>query len=232
MRSPSIQKTAAVSLLLHLTILVLSVVLINFSKNVVMPSPYTVSLVSSYAGRSSGESVQKAEEPKSTAVEKAKSPEVSKEVSKEVTKTDKKADEKRIEDIMSELSAKDRLKRNAELRKKMAAISVKGSSAKSGGKPSEKAGPVGSGGASYNDIIGAEIGAQIIYPETGESQLATHVLVRILKDGTIQIKNIEKKSGNILFDRAAISAITKASPVSPPPNEMEVVLQLHPYGGK
>jgi TonB family protein len=228
MRGPSLQKTAAVSVLLHLTILILSVVLINYSKNVVMPSPYIVNLVGPFRGRSSGESVPRVEEPKSTAVEKAKSPEES----KVVTKTDKKADEKRIKDIMSELSAKNRLKRNSELRKKMAAISVKGSSAKSGGKSSEKAASTGGGGASYNDIIGAEIGAQIIYPETGESQLATHVLVRILKDGTIQIKNIEKKSGNILFDRAAISAINKASPVSPPSNEMEVVLQLHPYGGK
>ena len=62
MRGPSLQKTAAVSVLLHLTILVLSVVLINYSKNVVIPSPYTVSLVSSSKGRSSGESVKKAEE--------------------------------------------------------------------------------------------------------------------------------------------------------------------------
>jgi TonB family protein len=227
MRGPSIQKTAAVSVLLHLIILVLSVVLINYSKNVVMPSPYTVSLVSPSRGRSSGESVQKAAEPKLTEVEEAKSPEES----KEVTKTEKKADEKRIEEIMSELSAKNRLKRSSELRKKMAAISVKGSSAKSVGK-TVKAGSAGGGGSSYNDIIAAEIGSQIIYPETGESQLATHVLVRILKDGTLQIMNIEKKSGNILFDRAAISAINKASPVTPPSNEMEVVLQLHPYGGK
>ena len=69
MRGPSLQKTAAVSLLLHLTFLVLSVVLINYSKNVFIPSPYTVSLVSPSKGRSSGESVQKAEEPKSAAAE-------------------------------------------------------------------------------------------------------------------------------------------------------------------
>jgi colicin import membrane protein len=228
MRGPSIQKTAAVSVLLHLAVLVLSVVLINYSKNVFIPSPYTVNLVSSSKGRSSGERVQKAEEPKSKAVEKAKSPE---EI-KEVTKTDKKADDERLKNIMSELSAKNRLKLNSDLRKRMAAISVKGSSAKSVSKAPGKSGSAGGGGASYNDIIAAQIGAQIIYPETGEGQLATHVLVRILKDGTIRIMNVEKKSGNILFDRAAINAINKANPVTPPPDEMEVVLQLHPYGGK
>jgi hypothetical protein len=91
MRGPSIQKTAAVSALLHLTILVLSSILINYSKNVVIPSPYTVSLVSSSRGRSSGERVQKAEGPKPTAAEKVMSPEES----KEVTKTDK-SDEKEL----------------------------------------------------------------------------------------------------------------------------------------
>ena len=222
MRGPSIQKTAAVSVLLHLTILVLSVVIINYSKNVVMPSPYTVSLVSSSRGRSSGESVQKAEEPKSTAVEKAKSPEES----KEVTKTDKKADEKIFNERMSTLEAIAKLKRNKELRKKMAAISVKGSGAKSGVRSSEKAEPAGGPKGTAEDIYRAKITEEIqsewIYPEYMKKDHQAVVSVTIRKDGTLLDPKIEKKSGDLFFDNSVLKAVIKASPVTPPPSGMEM----------
>jgi len=222
MRGPSIQKTVAVSVLLHLTILVLSVVIINYSKNVVMPSPYTVSLVSSSRGRSSGESVQKAEEPKSTAVEKAKSPEES----KEVTKTDKKADEKIFNERMSALEAIAKLKRNKELRKKMAAISVKGSGAKSGVRSSGKAGPAGGPKGTAEDIYRAKITEEIqsewIYPEYMKKDHQAVVSVTIRKDGTLLDPKIEKKSGDLFFDNSVLKAVIKASPVTPPPSGMEM----------
>ena len=222
MRGPSIQKTAAVSVLLHLTIIVLSVVIINYSKNVVMPSPYTVSLVSSSRGRSSGESVQKAEEPKSKAVEKAKSPEES----KEVTKTDKKADEKIFNERMSALEAIAKLKRNKELRKKMAAISVKGSGAKSGVRSSEKAEPAGGPKGTAEDIYRAKITEEIqsewIYPEYMKKDHQAVVSVTIRKDGTLLDPKIEKKSGDVFFDNSVLKAVIKASPVTPPPSGMEM----------
>ena len=83
--------------------------------------------------------LKKLKNKQSTSVEKAKSPEES----KEVPKTDKKADEKMFNERMSALEAIAKLKRNKDLRKKMAAISVKGSGAKAGVKASEKAGPAG-----------------------------------------------------------------------------------------
>ena len=183
MRGPSIRKTVAVSMVLHLLLLALSVVLLNYTKNVVMPSPYTVSLVSSSRGRSSGERVQKAEEPKSTAVEKAKSPEES----KEVTKTDKKADEKRIEDKMSELSAKHRLKTHSELMKKMAAISIRGSGVKSTSRPSEKQGAPGGQKLTPTDMYIAKISDEIWsawnLPGERKKDLEAIVSVTIRKDG-------------------------------------------------
>lgn len=222
MRGPSIQRTVAVSVLLHLTVLVLSVVLINYSKNVFTPSPYTVSLVSSYKGRSSGERVQKAEEPKATAVEKAKSPEES----REVAKTDKKADEERLKNIMSELSAKNRLKRNSELKKKMAAISVRGSGAKSGARSSEKAGPAGGPKGTADDMYRAKITEEIqrewIYPEYMKKDHQAIVSVTIRKDGTLLDPKVEKKSGDLFFDNSVLKAVIKASPVTPPPSGMEM----------
>jgi colicin import membrane protein len=232
MRGPSIQKTAAVSLLLHLTILVLAVVLINYSKNVVMPSPYTVSLVSPSKGRSSGESAQKAAEPKSTEVEEAKSPEES----KEVTKTEKKADEKDLNNKLASLKAKadaiDKIARNKVLRKEIAEISVKAGGTKSIAKPSEKEGAAGGSKAalfdSYYAKITGEIRQEWIYPDMGKKQLEAVVSVLIRRDGTITVQGIEKSSGDLLFDRSALKAVTKASPVTPPPYEMEIGIRFYP----
>jgi colicin import membrane protein len=227
MRGPSIQKTAAVSVLLHLTILVLSVALINYSKNVVMPSPYTVSLVSLSKGLSSGESVQKAEGPKSTPVEEVKSPEET----KEATKTDKKADEKRFNEKMSELEAIAKLKRKKELRKKIAEISVKAGGTKSSAKLSKEGatgGPKGTLFDSYYAKIIEEIRQEWVYPDMGKKQLEAVVSVLIRKDGTITVQSMEKSSGDLLFDRSALKAVTKSSPVSAPPYEMEIGIRFYP----
>jgi len=222
MRGPSIQKTAAVSVLLHLTVLVLSVVLIDYSKNVVMPSPYTVSLVSSFKGRSSGESVQKAEEPKSTAVEKAKSPEES----KEVIKTDKKADDERLNERKSELEAIAKLKRNKELRRKIAEISGRAGVVKSPSRSSGKQGAAGGQKGTTADMYIAKISDEIwqewSYPEYMKKDLQAIVSVAIRKDGTLMDPRVEKKSGDLFFDNSVLKAIIKASPVTPPPSGMEM----------
>ena len=223
MREPSIQKTAAVSALLHLTIVVISVVLINYSKDVVMSSPYTVSLVSSSRERSSGESLQqKAETPKSTPVETAKRPEES----KEVTKADKKADDKRLDERMSVLEALAKVKRIKEIRKKMAAISVRGSGAKSGVRSSEKAGPAGGPKGTAADMyrvkITEEIQREWIYPDYMKKDHQAIVSVTIRKDGTLMDPRVEKKSGDLFFDNSVLKAVIKASPVTPPPSGMEM----------
>ena len=231
MRGSSIRKTAAISFLLHLFFLALSVVLISYSKNAVRPSPYTVSLVSSSKGRSSAVSVQKAEEPKSTAVEKTKN-EKSPEKSKEVTKTDKKADEKRFNESMSELEAIAKLKRKKEIRKKIAEISGKAGAAKSAARPSEKQGEAGGQKGTPTDMYIAKISDEIwrewSWPGEGKKDLEAVVSVTIKRDGDIKINGIEKSSGNLSFDRSALQAITKAKPVTPPLYEMEIGIRFTP----
>lgn len=232
MREPSIQKTTAISALLHLVLLVLSVVLINYSKNVVLPSPYTVSLVSPSKGRSPGESVPKLEESKSTAVEKAKSPEES----KEVTKTDKKAEEKDLDKTLASLKAKadaiDKIARNKELRKKMAEISGKAGGTKSTVRPFDKQGAAGGQKGTPTEMYIAKISDEIWrewrWPDTGEKNLEAIILVKINRDGYITVQEKEKASGNLLFDRSVLQAITKASPVTPPLYEMEVGIRFTP----
>jgi outer membrane biosynthesis protein TonB len=227
MRGPSIQKTAAVSLMLHLMSLVLSVILINYSKNVVMPSPFTVSLVSPSKGRSSGEPVYNVGEPKSIAVEKAKSPD---EI-KEVTKTVKKTDEKRLNERMSELEAIAKLKRNKEIRTKIAEISGKASIAKSTARPSDKQGPAG-GKGTPTDMYIAKISAEIWnawgFPGERKKGLEAVVSVTIRRDGTIKINDFEKRSGDPLFDKSVLKALTYASPVTRPEDEMEIGIRFKP----
>jgi TonB family protein len=48
------------------------------------------------------------------------------------------------------------------------------------------------------------------------------------KDGTLSGVKIEKASGDRFFDRSALNAVTKASPVSPPPYEMEIGIRFYP----
>ena len=52
--------------------------------------------------------------------------------------------------------------------------------------------------------------------------------IKILKDGTTIVQNIEKSSGNSLFDRSALKALAKASPLPPPPYEMEIGVRFYP----
>ena len=226
MREPSLLKIAAVSLLLHLTLLVFSVVLIQYSKNVVMPSPYTVSLVNPENARRSGPPVSR-----SRAVE-SRMPETEKPVkeSKTMIDTSKKDDQKRIDDRMTELASKKKVENIVKLR---SVISVKGSSIKSPARPSanEEAPAGGSKAAlvdNYYGKITEEIRREWVYPDMGKKGLAAVVSVLIRRDGTVTVQGIEKSSGDLLFDRSALKAVLKASPVSPPPYEMEIGINFYP----
>jgi colicin import membrane protein len=81
---------------------------------------------------------------------------------------------------------------------------------------------------SYYTKITNEIWQEWVYPDTGEEGLETIVFVKIAKDGTVRVKGIEKSSSNILFDRSALTALAKASPVTPPPYEMEIGIRFYP----
>ena len=65
-------------------------------------------------------------------------------------------------------------------------------------------------------------------PGAGKKGLETIVAIRILKDGTVIVQRIEKKSGNTLFDRSALQALAKANPLPPPPYEMEIGVKFYP----
>jgi colicin import membrane protein len=230
MRAPSIKKTAAVSSLLHLAFLVLSVFLINYSKTVVTPSPYTVSLVNPANTRSAGPPVSKSPGPASPAAEKEKA--VKEKPVKESVKMPEastKNNEKRLDDRLTELASKKKVERIVKLR---SVISVQSSGIKSPVGPAGSRKAVGDSKGSlfdsYYGKITEEIRGEWIYPDMGKKDLEAIVSVLIRRDGTITVQGVEKSSGDLLFDRSALKAVTKASPVSPPPYEMEIGIRFYP----
>lgn len=80
---------------------------------------------------------------------------------------------------------------------------------------------------SYYALITQKIWSQWVYPELSTSGLEIIISIKIDKDGKIISREIEKSSGNRLFDRSAIKAVTNASPLPAPPFEMEIGVRFH-----
>jgi outer membrane biosynthesis protein TonB len=242
MSAPSLQKTAAVSAALHLAIFFLSFIVLKHTSQMHLPSPYVVRLVDmrSVSQKNAGSPAKKAVSPvkESAPAKDTVKPEKKAAVVKEPlmpaekgpqkkSKPDK-IDEQRIEDSLEAIRAKNNIKKIVALR---SMISIGKTPGRDNSKtPSNAfdnaAGTVGE--ATYIDKIYEEISNVWACPDIGEKSLEAIVAVRIMRDGTIEMQAIEKKSGNRLFDRCVLEAISLASPVSPPPYEMEIGIRFYP----
>lgn len=224
MNGPSLQRLTVLSLVFHLTFFLAVFFAIKQSSRFVMPSPYVVSLVGS-EGKTEGKSDTRAVEQTRT-----QSPAITKETKSatEKTTTVNKAEEKYLSEQIAALKAKKDVERIVKLRN---VISLKGSSE---GKPaSSLQGAAGKGGGSLIDDYYAKITNDIHknwqWPSAmTDKNLEAIISIRIMKDGSVQVTRIEKSSGNGLFDRSALRAIAKASPVTPPPYEMEIGVRFYP----
>lgn len=81
---------------------------------------------------------------------------------------------------------------------------------------------------SYYALITRKIWSEWIYPESNSSGLEVIIAVKIDRDGKVVSREIEKSSGDTLFDRSALKAISKASPLPPPPTEIEIGIRFYP----
>ena len=222
MNGPSLQRLTVLSLVFHLTFFLAVFVAIKQSSRFVMPSPYVVSLVGS-EGKAEGKSDTRAVEQTRT-----QSPAVTKETKSatEKTKTVNKAEEQYVSERIAEIQAKKKIEKIVNLRN---VISLKRSGE---GKPLSSQGAAGKGGGSLMDDYYAKVTKAIwqnwIFPETADKNLEAIISIRIMKDGDVKVTRIEKSSGNGLFDRSALRAIAKASPVTPPPYEMEIGVRFYP----
>jgi colicin import membrane protein len=232
MRGPSLQKATIVSFALHLTVFLAAVLILRHSSRMVMPAPYTVSLVSpdvikgfdKSADINKGTEVDKGKEEK--VVQEAKesvAPSTSIKKSKKEIAKEKEMLEKKI----SAIAAKKKIEKIIKLR---SVISLKASGDKR--SSNEKTASVSPGkGASSDDYytkITKEIRQQWGYPNVGKKDIEAVVSIKILRDGTAIVQKIEKSSGNSIFDKSALRALAKASPLPPPPYEMEIGVRFYP----
>lgn len=81
---------------------------------------------------------------------------------------------------------------------------------------------------SYAALISDKIKREWIYPPALDSaNLETIISFRVDREGKVFSQKIEKPSGNTFFDRSAIKAVLKASPLPPPVVEEEIEVRFH-----
>ncbi len=227
MKGPSLQKTAVLSAGLHITFFLVAFIVLKQSNTMMMPSPYVVNLVSpgnNTVGRTSAAPrVTAPTAPQKTAVHEESR-------RKDSPGFDEKKAERLIDERIAALQAKQRIKKIVEIRREVGAIQGRDVSGKNRAAAAIAAAGAGQGGAeaTYIDKITGEIHDEWQWPDYMKKELEAVVSIKIQRDGTISDVRFEKKSGDRFFDRAALQAIAKASPVTPPPYEMEIGLRFYP----
>jgi TonB family protein len=228
MKEPSLQKTTALSLAIHISFLCVALLLLRQSNKHVMPSPYVVTLVSPAALKGKTMDIRESKglsKPlKDTSVVEAVPKQ---DMKKENLKKRDKKMEKVVEERIAAIAAKKKVERLVKLRSEIS-LKASSNSNKDGSETTLSQAGKGSLFDEYYTRIRKEIWQQWVFPDFGQKNLEAIIAIRIMKDGTISIQKIEKSSGNSFFDKSAIKALTKASPLSPPPYEMEMGVRFYP----
>jgi colicin import membrane protein len=218
MRNPSLQYSAFVSFLIHATLIISSVFFFKQSKQISLHQPIIVNLISqetSISGNNTNH-VELSHQLEDTLKNSNKFNIKSK---KDFTE-----EKELIERKISAIAAKKKIENIVRLRSIL--ISSKVGTVKN--IPLQNVNMNTSGNVSGNvfDDYFAKITKQIwqqwIYPDIGKKNVEAIISIKILKNGTLIIQNIEKSSGNPLFDKSALKALTKANPLPPPPYEIEI----------
>jgi colicin import membrane protein len=203
----------------------------------VMPDAYTVNLVSPNVLPQ----IDKTENPatgQKTETRQNKEPAPVSEVPRKNIKENSREDAKERESVerkISLLAAKKKVEKQFSSRK---VISLKAGGEKPG--PVSKSGPVkavssavtkgASASEDYYSRVVDEIRQQWVWAsaDSGRRNIEAIVSIKILKDGTAIVQKVEKSSGNTLFDKSALRALAKASPLPPPPYEIEIGVRFYP----
>lgn len=225
MKEPSLQITAILSLVIHISFFFMALMLMKQSTHFIMPSPYIVSLVSTEVADTGAPG-------KEAAAVSGEEPAPLMSLPSKTLKKVKPADDTKqyAENRIAAMEATRKAKNILKLRN---IISIKNSGDSeediTGISGAEENGEEGGVLVSYERKIGLEIWQYYtVMPEIKGKNLETIISVTVMQDGTIRINKVEKSSGNIIFDRSVLKAISKASPVSRPPYEMEIGLRFTP----
>lgn len=227
MREPNILSITIISFVMHMVFITVALIVIKQSNRIPLPTPYIVNLV--------GPIIEKTTAP--TTAEETSTAETesnAKMVTDFSAPVKKKTDDKDktneyIEDRIAELKAKKKVHTIVKLRN-VVALSHSSGFEKNNTEPAQKSANSGSviSGISYGEKIGEEIRQYWAFPSIGAEELEAVISITVHADGKIKINKVEKSSGNPIFDRSALNAINKASPVTPPPYEMEIGFRFKP----
>ncbi|HXW68524.1 MAG TPA: cell envelope integrity protein TolA [Dissulfurispiraceae bacterium] len=233
MKEQGLFNALTLSFLLHITVITLSFLLGRGLYTHKPANPYIVSLVSP-AQTSGSEEVSR-----SGGALKAAAPEIAKPAAEKPrvslhreTPRKKESDTAIVKNRIEELRAIQKLERLAALRKIIDIGAGRGAPQSKNSSVSKNTltgnGGATAGGGDYYSLVEGKIRQQWIYPETLDTDLETVVSIRVARDGSITIERVEKGSGNPLFDRSVLRAITLASPLPQPLKEMEIGIRFRP----
>ncbi len=226
----TLEKTLFLSVLLHAVIL--SALTVAFKKPLIIPKPFDVELVSSDEGQPKA-AVEVKNTPSQVAVKPQSAPVVEKKPAMPAVKTapEKKSSRpsREEEDLVKEALANVQEKtiinngmnlvenRVKKLKGKLI-ITKKQKSAKTAGG----AGLAGSGansqlGAYENKLVQC-IKRHWIFPDQKTHGIEGTITIEVLKDGTVNYKDFDKRSGNALFDSSVVRAVQMTGKCMPPPD--------------
>ncbi len=232
MKTSGIYSAFTFSVFLHVLIVAAAFVIARHSSLYKIPSAYIVTIVDSTAVNSQQSAVSS--QPPEAEVRDSKPQDVkpktqSMDASPKLKDISKK-DEMTVKERIEALQAKKRIEKMAALRKM---VDIGGQKSlpqgKTGGvlQGSSKQ-EVTTGSGDYYSMVINKIRQQWIFPESIDKDLLAIITIKIARDGSVTIGRMEQSSGNALFDRSALRAISKASPLPPPPQEMEMGVRFRP----
>jgi TonB family protein len=225
MKTSGIYSAFTFSVFLHVLIVAAAFVIARHSSLYKIPSAYIVTIVDSAAVSSQPPEAEVRDSKPQDVKPKTQSMDASPKL-KDISKKDEMTVKERIE----ALQAKKRIEKMAALRKM---VDIGGQKSlpqgKTGGalQGSSKQ-EVTTGSGDYYSVVINKIRQQWIFPESIDRDLLAIITIKIARDGSVTIGRMEQSSGNALFDRSALRAISKASPLPPPPQEMEMGVRFRP----
>ncbi|VAX29486.1 hypothetical protein MNBD_NITROSPIRAE02-678 [hydrothermal vent metagenome] len=249
MREPSLKETALLSLILHALVFLTALLLIKKTSLVTLPSPYMVRLVSpaKVTTKKTRLAVTKVRTPKKIkaktetkakhkTVRKSQPVKVAKKKAVPVKKAPPPSDGVTLEERIAAIRAKKRIRTVVALRKTVLSVKKeekpKDVQPPAGEEATTSKGAPGGGEsllAGYYSLVQERVWSEWVFPEfrTGQG-LEAVVNIKIYRNGRVKIQGIKKSSGNTLFDRSVLRAISKASPLPPPPYELEIAVRFTP----
>jgi TonB family protein len=228
MKTSGIYSAFTFSIFLHVLIVAATFVIARHSSLYKIPQAYIVTIVDNSDSDRSIAPMGNIQDIPEAKTQPPKTDEPKASAKQKEMKT--KHDDINVRERIEALQAKKRIEKMAALRKMVDIGGMKSeirSQKPEAQTKGSKAGNQNYGGDYYSMVIN-KIRQQWIFPESIDKDLLAIITIKIARDGSVTIDRMEQSSGNALFDRSALRAISKANPLPPPPQEMEMGVRFRP----